>query len=346
MLERRKGGFMLELEEIEGVGKGIADRLRKAGFPNVEALAVTPARELKQRADYEKLESAQRLVEAAREALGTKFMTAWEHYQMTQNRMRCTTGSKALDKLLGGGIETQAITELWGTYGSGKTQICLTLCVNAQLKPENGGLGGTVLFFDTEGTFSSKRIHQIAAQNGSNPEEALHNILLSRVYNTDHQMFLLDNAFEKCTQEKVKLIIVDSVISHFRGEFLGREMLVDRQQKLNLYMHKLLRLAEILNLAVVVTNQAVSDPTPQYGSHITDRPTGGNILGHASNTRVWLRRVKDSKRIARVWDSPCLPEGECTFKVTEKGIEDVPEAEGTKIKPKLEEQEEEPYIHA
>jgi len=315
----------LELEQIEGVGKAVADRLMKAGFPNVEALAVTPARELKERAGYDKLESAQRIVEAAREALGTKFMTALEHWQMTQNRMQCTTGSKALDNLLGGGIETQAITELVGLYGSGKTQLCLMLCMTAQLKPENRGLGGNVLFFDTEGTFSSQRIHQIVAQNGSNPEEILHNIMLSRVYTSDHQMFLLDNAFEKCAEEKVKLIIVDSIISHFRGEFLGRETLSERQQKLNLYMHKLLRLAEILNLAVVVTNQAQADPTPSYGHGLTDRPAGGNILAHASNTRVWLRKAKDSKRIAKVFDSPCLPEAECTFKVTEKGIEDAEE---------------------
>jgi len=316
---------MLELEQIEGVGKATAERLRKAGFANVETLAVTPARELKERAGYNDLESAQKIVDAAREAMGFRFITAWEHWQMTQNRMRCTTGSRALNSLLGGGVETQAITELVGQYGSGKTQLCLMLCITAQLKPENGGLGGSVLFFDTEGTFTSQRIHQIAAQNGSNPEEILHNIMLSRVYTSDHQMFLLDNAFEKCAEEKVKLVIVDSVISHFRGEFLGRETLADRQQKLNLYMHKLLRLAEILNLAVVVTNQAQSDPTPSYGYGVTDRPAGGNILAHACNTRVWLRRSKGSKRIAKVFDSPCLPEGECAFQVTEKGIEDAEE---------------------
>lgn len=151
---------------------------------------------------------------------------------------------------------------------SGKTQLCLMLCVTAQLPPELGGLGGNVLYFDTEGTFSSNRVYQIAAENGFDPGQTLHNIILSRVYTSDHQMFLLDNAFEKCAEENVKLVVVDSVISHFRGEFLGRETLADRQQKLNLYMHKLLRLAEILNLAVVVTNQAQSDPTPQWG-----RPT-------------------------------------------------------------------------
>jgi DNA repair protein RadA len=318
---------MLELEQIPGVGKATAERLRKAGFANVETLAVTPARELKEKADYDDLKSAQKIVDAAREVLGlgVKFMTALEHYQMTQNRSRCTTRSKALDNLLGGGIETQAITELVGQYGTGKTQLCLELCVTSQLQKEKGGFGGSVLFFDTEGTFTSNRIHQIAAQDGLNPEEILHNIMLSRVYTSDHQMFLLDNAFEKCAEEKVKLVIVDSVISHFRGEFLGRETLADRQQKLNLYMHKLLRLAEILNLAVVVTNQAQSDPTPSYGYGVTDRPAGGNILAHACNTRVWLRRSKAPKRIAKVFDSPCLPEGECTFQVTEKGIEDVEE---------------------
>lgn len=241
--------------------------------------------------------------------------------------MRCTTGSKALNSLLGGGIETQAITELVGQYGSGKTQLCLMLWLTAQLKSENGGFGGSVLFFDTEGTFSSKRIHQIAAQNGLNPDELLHNIIISRVYTSDHQMFLLDNAFEKCAEERVKVVIVDSVISHFRGEFLGRETLAERQQKLNLYMHKLLRLAEILNLAVVVTTQAQADPTPSYGYRaITDRPTGGHVLAHACNTRVWLRRGKGRlKRVARVFDSPCLPEGECIFQITEKGIEDTEE---------------------
>jgi len=337
----------LELEQIEGVGKATAERLRKAGIANVETLAVTPARELKEKAEYKDLESALRIVEAARAALGSNFVTAWEHWQMTQKRMRCTTGSRALNNLLGGGIETQAITELVGQYASGKTQLCLMLCVTAHLKPENGGFGGSVLIFDTEGTFSSERVHQIASQNGLNPEEILHNIIISRVYTSDHQMFLLDNAFEKCAEEKVKLVIVDSVISHFRGEFLGRETLAERQQKLNLYMHKLLRLAEILNLAVVVTNQAQSDPTPQYGSQMADRPAGGNILAHACNTRVWLKRGKEGKRVARVFDSPCLPEGECVFRITEKGIEDVEDEESIRIKqkPEKQQQEEKPITH-
>jgi len=341
---------MLELEQIEGVGKATADRLRKAGFVNVETLAVTPARELKEKAGYDKLDSAERIVEAARQLLGSKFITAWEHWQMTKNRMRCATGSKALDALLGGGIETQAITELAGEYGVGKSQLCFSLCVRAQLKPEEGGLGGNALFFDTEGTFSSKRVYQIASHNGFNPDELLHNIILSRVYTSDHQMFLLDHAFQLCAEQNVKLVVVDSAISHFRGEYVGRETLSERQQKLNSYMHKLLRLAEIYNLAVVITNQAQAEPVVSYAPKpILGRPTGGNIMGHASNTRVWLKRAKESIRIARVFDSPCLPEVECIFRITDKGIEDVEEAEAVKIKQKLkekqQEEEEEPITH-
>ena len=316
----------MELEEIEGVGETTAKRLRAAGFTNAESIAVTPARELKEKAGYKDLDPAVRIVEAARQLLGSTFMSAWEHWQLTKKRRRCTTGSKAFDALLGGGIETQAITELVGQYGTGKTQLSLELCATSQLPPEKGGFGGGVLYFDTEGTFSSERIYQIAGNMHLDPEEILHNIILSRVYTSDHQTFLLDHAFQRCSEENVKLVIVDSVISHFRGEFIGRETLAERQQKLNQYMHKLLRLGEILNLAVVVTNQAQADPTSSYGYGITDRPAGGNILAHACNTRVWLRRgTGKPKRVARVFDSPCLPEGECVFMITQKGIEDVEE---------------------
>jgi len=317
----------VDLEEVEGIGKAVAKRLREAGFTNVETIAVTPAKELKERAGYKDIAPAKRIVEAARRALGAStFITAWDHWQLTKNRLKCTTGSKALDALLGGGVETQGITEFVGQYGSGKTQLCLMLSVTAQLPPEQGGFGGNVLFFDTEGTFSSKRVYEIAVQRGLDPERTLHNLILSRVYTSDHQMFLLDHAFQKCAEENVKLVIVDSVISHFRGEFLGRETLAERQQKLNQYMHKLLRLAEVLNLAVVVTNQAQANPAATWGYAITDRPAGGNILAHACNTRVWLRKGGGGgKRVAKVFDSPCLPERECVFRITEKGIEDVEE---------------------
>jgi DNA repair protein RadA len=320
----------LRLEEIRGVGPSIAKKLRGAGFFNVETVAATPAKEIMQKLGYKKLSQAEKIVNAAREALGGVFISAWDYYQMSKNRLRCTTGSKALDTLLGGGIETGTITEATGKNGSGKTQLCHCLAVMAQLDPGSGGLGGEVLFFDTEGTFSSERIYQIASNRGLNPEEALRNIIVSRAYTSDHQMFLLNHAFKLCAEENIKLVIVDSAISHFRSEYVGREVLSERQQRLNSYLHKLLRLAIIYNLAVVITNQAIDKPVATYipEPYLGD-PVGGNVMGHASNTRIWLRRTKGktSKRVARLLASSKLPEGECVFCITEKGIEDAEDYE-------------------
>jgi DNA repair protein RadA len=237
--------------------------------------------------------------------------------------MRCSMGSQALDDLLAGGIETEAMTELVGQYSAGKTQICLKLCVMAQLPPEQGGLSGGALFFDTEGTFSAQRIHQIAQAMELDPESILDGILVSRVYTSDHQILLLDHSFKICREEKIKLVIVDSLISHFRSEYIGRESLAERQQKLNNYLHKLLRLAEVYNLAVVVTNQAQANPNAFFGN--PNKPAGGHVMAHACTHRVMLRKSKGAKRIARVFDSPYIPERECVFKISEKGIEDVEE---------------------
>lgn len=310
----------MRLEDIKGVGEATANKLRKAGYTNIEALAVTPIKELQEKTGFE-YKAAKKIIDGARELVGIRFVTAKELWEMQSGRLRVTTGSKALDELIGGGVETQAITELSGQYGTGKTQICHTLCVTVQMPKEKGGLEGTALYFDTEGTFSPQRIYQIAQNRGLDPEEALKKVVVSRVYTSDHQMFLLENAFDICAENNVRLVIVDSVISHFRGEYIGRDLLAERQQKLNQYMHKLLRLAEILNLAVVVTNQAQANPIAYYGA--PENPTGGNILAHASNTRLWLRRARGSVRVAKLIDSPYLPEGECTFRITEKGIEDV-----------------------
>jgi len=237
--------------------------------------------------------------------------------------MRCSTGSEALDDMLAGGIETKAMTELVGQYSAGKTQICLKLCVMAQLPPEKGGLSGRALFFDTEGTFSAQRIHQIAQAMELDPESILDGILVSRVYTSDHQILLLDHSFKVCREEEIKLVIVDSLISHFRSEYIGRESLAERQQKLNNYLHKLLRLAEVYNLAVVVTNQAQANPNAFFGD--PNRPAGGHVMAHACTHRVMLRKSKGAKRIARVFDSPYIPERECAFSISEKGIEDVEE---------------------
>lgn len=309
-----------ELERLKGVGPATAERLRKAGFTTLEAIAVTPVRELMDKVGLG-YETAIKISRIARGYIGLEFTTAKEVWERRKNLARCSTGSKELDKMLGGGIETQALTELIGEYGVGKTQLCLKLSVMVQLPRSEGGLEGRALYIDTEGTFSPERVYQIAVAMGLDPSKILDNIIVARAYNSDHQALIIDHLFEICPKENVKLVVVDSMISHFRGEYVGRENLSERQQKLNSCLHKLVRLAEIYNLAVVVTNQVQANPATFFGD--PNRPAGGHIMAHACTHRVYIRKSKENVRIARIIDSPYLPESEARFRISEKGIEDV-----------------------
>jgi len=297
-------------------------RLRNAGFTSIESIAVTPKKELLERTGIGD-ETAENLLKKVREALGSEFVTAFELFDKRKRALRITTGSRNLDKLLGGGVETQALTEFIGEYGTGKSQISMQLCMTVQQPSEQGGLSGRVLFIDTEGTFSPQRVYDIAQLRGLEAKKVLENIIYVRCYNSDHQIRIVDEAVKVVEEEKVRLIIVDSLISHFRGEYVGLELLSERQQKLNQHIHKLLRLAELYNCAVVVTNQTLSNPQVFFGD--PNRPAGGNIVAHASTHRLYIRKSKANWRAIYVIDSPYLPESEALFAITERGIEDVEE---------------------
>jgi DNA repair protein RadA len=307
---------------LDGVGPATASKLRSAGMTTVEAIAVTPPRELAKKTGIG-FNTVLNIVTTARKSVCVDFITAEELWKKRQNMLKCSTGSKNLNELLGGGIETQAMTELIGEYGVGKTQICLMLCVMAQLPLENGGLNGNVVYIDTEGTFIPERIFEIANALGLDPSETLRNIFLARAYNSSHQSLLIDHLFKFCPENDIKLVIVDSMIGHFRGEYVGRENLSERQQKLNSQLHKLLRLTEAFNLPVVVTNQVLANPAQFFGD--PNKPAGGHVMAHACTHRIYLRRGSKGTRLAKVIDSPCLPENSTRFKITEKGIEDVQE---------------------
>ncbi len=315
------------LEDLPGIGPATAQKLQELGFHTVESLAMATARELEPAGISEKKAFA--IIDAARSALSVTFVRADELLRMRQSVLRLTTGSKAMDKILDGGLETQTITEFYGEYGSGKSQICHQLCVNVQLPPERGGLNGAAVYIDTENTFRTERIVQMARHLGLDPQQVVKNIIYAEAYTSDHQMFLLDNVDEVIKANNVKLIIVDSLTAHFRSEYIGREMLASRQQKLNKHMHKLIRIARAFNAVAVVTNQVMAKPDAFFGDAI--HPIGGHIVGHTSHTRVYLRRASHGPvRIARLVSSPYLPEGEEIFKVTENGIEDVSEEEKSK----------------
>jgi len=309
-----------ELEDVEGIGPATIEKLKIAGILSVEALAVTPTRMLVEVADLTE-EKASSITKNARSLLNIRFTTAKDVLSKRQNIGYITTGSKSIDSLLGKGIESQALTELIGEFGSGKTQLCHQLCVSVQLPPEKGGLGGRALFIDTEGTFRPERVVSIAQGLGLNPDEVLGNIIYARAFNSDHQMLLADEAFSLVVQNNVRLVIVDSVITHFRSEYPGREALAPRQQKLNRHIHQLLRMADIHNLAVILTNQIQSTPDTFFGN--PNKPAGGNILAHGSTYRIWLRKSKENRRVAKIIDSPLHPESECIFAITTNGIIDV-----------------------
>jgi len=310
------------LEDLPGVGPATAQKLRELGFNTVESLATATLRELEPAGIGEK--KAFDVIRAARSSLSVSFIRADELLKMRQSVVRLTIGSKAIDEILGGGLETQTITEFYGEYGSGKSQLCHQMCVNVQLPHERGGLGGGALYIDTENTFRTERIVQMAQHMGLNPEEVMKNVIFAEAYTSDHQMFLLENADKVIKENNIRLIIVDSLTAHFRSEYLGREMLAERQQKLNKHMHRLIRLARAFNAVAVVTNQVMAKPDVFFGDAV--HPVGGHIVAHTSHTRVYLRKsARGTTRIARLVSSPYLPEGERVFKITENGVEDLSE---------------------
>jgi len=310
------------LEDLPGVGPATAQKLRELGFNTVESLATAAIKELEPAGISEK--KASDVIRAARSTFSLTFIRADELLKMRENVLRLTSGSKAIDEILGGGLETQTITEIYGEYGSGKSQICHQMCVNVQLPVERGGLAGGALYVDTENTFRTERIVQMSRFMGLNPEEVVKNIVFAEAYTSDHQMFLLENADRIVKDNNIRLIIVDSLTAHFRSEYLGREMLAERQQKLNKHMHRLIRLARAFNAVAVVTNQVMAKPDVFFGDAV--HPVGGHIVAHTSHTRVYLRKSsRGPTRIARLVSSPYLPEGERVFRITENGVEDITE---------------------
>jgi DNA repair protein RadA len=308
---------LLEPGILKGVSTGTIDKLLKAGYITLKSVAVTPAKEISERAEVG-LDTAFKVTMLARAKVDPGYVRALEILERRTHMLKCTTGSSSLDAILGGGVETGAITELIGEFGSGKTQICYTLSVMAQRPVEERGLDGNICVIDTEGTFLPERIMQIAETRGYDPHKILEKILVARAFNSDHQIILIDNLPEICQTENVKLVIVDSMIGHFRGEYVGRGTLSERQQKLGRCLHSLLRLAEAFNLAVVVTNQVMSTPDVNYGD--PNRPTGGHVMAHACTHRVYLRKGRENTRLARVIDSPSLPEVKARFAITEEGV--------------------------
>jgi DNA repair protein RadA len=310
----------MTVDDLPGVGPATADKLKEAGYEELMTIAVTSPSELADKCDIGE-GVAQKIINAARKLAdvgGFETGLAVRARRATVNKIH--SGSKQFDELMGGGIETQCITEFYGEFGSCKTQFAHQLCVNVQRSGEDGGLDGHALFIDTENTFRPERIRQMAEANGMNVDEALSKIHVARAFNSNHQMLLAERAQEICKKFPIRVIVVDSLTAHFRAEFVGRGTLAERQQKLNRHMHDLQKLAGLNNAAVIVTNQVSAKPDAFFGD--PTRAVGGHIVGHTSTFRIYLRKSKGGKRICRLIDSPHLPEGEAVTMICEDGIRD------------------------
>lgn len=319
---------VLDLEDLPGVGPATADRLREAGYVTIESVATASPVDLAEAAEIGEA-TAKKMIKGAREMADIGgFKTGTDVLQRRQEVRKLQVMVPEFDDLLGGGIETQAITELYGEFGSGKSQIVHQMAVNCQLPEACGGLGGSCIFIDTENTFRPERIAQMVEGlevdcDVGTVDEFLSNIHIARAHTSDHQMLLIDTARDLANEKKesdkpVRLFIIDSLTGHFRAEYAGRGTLATRQQKLNRHLHDLFKLVDEHNGVALVTNQVMSNPGVFFGD--PTKPIGGNILGHTATFRLYLRKSKAGKRIARLVDSPNLPEGEATFMVEKAGI--------------------------
>lgn len=270
---------------------------------------------------------AEKILQASHQLIPLGFTTAATFHETRKELLKITTGSRALDKLLGGGtesggVETGSLTELFGEFRSGKTQLCHTLCVTCQLPVDAGGGEGKAMYIDTEGTFRPERCRAIAERYGLDPDDVLENIAYARAYNTEHQLKLLAQAASMLADQRYTVIIVDSATALYRTDYSGRGELADRQIHLGKFLRCLQRLADEFGVAVVVTNQVVA--TVDGGPFAeTRKPIGGHIMAHASTTRLSLRKGKGETRMCKVYDSPCLAEAEAPFAICEDGVTDV-----------------------
>ncbi|CAN6648524.1 DNA repair protein Rad51p [Trichomonascus vanleenenianus] len=310
------------LQGISGISASDVRKLKAAGYSTVRRVALTPKRnlvEIKGISDAK----ADTILRVATENVPMGFKTAALAHEERAEMLSITTGSTRLDTLLGGGIETGSITELYGEFRTGKSQLCHTLAVTCQLPVDSGGAEGRALYIDTEGTFRPQRIVDIANRFGMNPEDALNNIAYARAYHSDHQLTLLGDAERMMAETRFAVLIVDSVINHYRTEYSGRGELASRQMHLAKFLRHLQGLADVYGVAVVITNQVTASVDGGASAYAdTRKAVGGHILAHASTTRLYMKKNRGELRTCKIIDSPSLPEAETTFGIYAEGIMD------------------------
>lgn len=317
---------MAELDLVKNINARQIKLLQESGISSAEALAMSP-HNIISNIDGLGEKTAKKLIWNARNALGMSEFVAAE--DIDENTEYITTGSSELNRILGGGFQTGKLTEVYGPFKSGKTNLAHTISVTIQLPKNKGGLGAKVAYIDTENTFSKEKIKRIAKRFGMDPKKVLSGIFHARIFSSDHQSQMITKAETLCKTRGVRLIIVDSLMALMRAEYVGIGMLARRQAVLNNMIHALSRIAETYNCAVLLTNQVA---TKMMGMFSSDDAIGGNIIAHGCHFRVMFKTKGFSsnnslKRRAVIVDAPDLPPEEAEFFITSVGIADTEKAE-------------------
>ncbi|KAL2864900.1 recombinase DMC1 [Aspergillus lucknowensis] len=308
--------FIVDIDCIQAHGIGAADitKLKGNGFYTIASIHGATRKTLLKIKGFSEIK-VEKIKEAVNKCLpsASGFITAMELSHQRKRVVRISTGSKQFDSILGGGFQSMSISEVFGEFRCGKTQLSHTMSVVAQLPKEMGGAEGKVAYIDTEGTFRPERISQIAERFGVDPDSAKENIAYARALNSEHQLELLNTLSKEFVGGEYRLLVIDSIMNCFRVDFCGRGELADRQQKLNQFLMKLAHMAEVQ-----------SDPgaSALFAGADGRKPVGGHVLAHASTTRVLLRKGRGEERVAKIQDSPDCPEREATYVITNGGIND------------------------
>uniref|UniRef100_A0A1B6BXB5 RecA family profile 1 domain-containing protein n=1 Tax=Clastoptera arizonana TaxID=38151 RepID=A0A1B6BXB5_9HEMI len=269
--------FFQDVDILQNHGINVADikKLKASGICTIKGIQMCTRKKLCNIKGFSEAK-VDKIKEACGKLSDYCFLTALQVCDKRKSVFRVTTGSEELNKLLGGGIESMAITEAFGEFRTGKTQLSHTFCVTAQIPNDSGYSGGKAIFLDTECTFRPGRLRKIAQRFNLDQTAVLDNILYARAYTSEQQYELLDFVAAKFHEEAgvFKLLVVDSIMALFRVDFSGRGELADRQQKLAQMMSRLQKISEEYNVAVFITNQMTSDP----GATLSFQVCNSNII--------------------------------------------------------------------
>ena len=312
-----------ELDKLQegGINSSDIQKLKDACFNSLEAISYTAKKNL---VLIKGLSEAKidKIIKVVEDILNYKIQPSTVALEERKKLTRITSGSKELDNLLGGGFESNSITELFGEFRTGKTQICHTLCVTCQLPKRDGGGEGKAIYIDTEGTFRPEKLALIAERFGLDPKETIENVYYARAYNSDHQNRLLIQVCALMCEQKFSLLIVDSATALYRTDYTGRGELSNRQMSLAKFLRNLQKIADEHKIVVVITNQVVATVDGNAFGGNDKKPIGGHIMAHACQTRLYLKKGLKQNRICKIYDSPSLPEAEATYSITDRGIDD------------------------